>query len=70
MTFVSICRSDILVDSKIGLLTLLIYSHSDSECGQLSQESELDRQYEGRARKGCSQEDHNGHSARYTDTQM
>ncbi|XP_013129151.1 lisH domain-containing protein ARMC9 isoform X2 [Oreochromis niloticus] len=36
----------------------------DSECGRLSQESELDRQYEGRARKGCSQEDHNGHSAR------
>ncbi|XP_031615177.1 lisH domain-containing protein ARMC9 isoform X3 [Oreochromis aureus] len=39
----------------------------DSECGRLSQESELDRQYEGRARKGCSQEDHNGHSASRND---
>lgn len=35
----------------------------DSECGRLSQESELDRPYEGRARKGRSQEEHNGHSA-------
>lgn len=35
----------------------------DSECGRLSQESELDRQYESRARKGRSQEEHNGHSA-------
>lgn len=40
------------------------YTHSDSECGRLSQESELDRQYESRARKGRSQEEHNGHSAR------
>ncbi|XP_029284872.1 lisH domain-containing protein ARMC9 isoform X3 [Cottoperca gobio] len=36
----------------------------DSECGRLSQESELDGPYEGRARKGRSQEEHNGHSAR------
>ncbi|XP_035509312.1 lisH domain-containing protein ARMC9 isoform X2 [Morone saxatilis] len=35
----------------------------DSECGRLSQESELDRPYEGRARKGQSQEEHNGQSA-------
>ncbi|XP_029284871.1 lisH domain-containing protein ARMC9 isoform X2 [Cottoperca gobio] len=35
----------------------------DSECGRLSQESELDGPYEGRARKGRSQEEHNGHSA-------
>ncbi|XP_037626409.1 lisH domain-containing protein ARMC9 isoform X1 [Sebastes umbrosus] len=35
----------------------------DSECGRLSQESELDRPYEGRARKGRSQEEHNGQSA-------
>ncbi|XP_076583075.1 lisH domain-containing protein ARMC9 isoform X2 [Chaetodon auriga] len=35
----------------------------NSECGRLSQESELDRPYEGRARKGPSQEEHNGHSA-------
>uniref|UniRef100_A0A3Q1FSH5 LisH domain-containing protein ARMC9 n=2 Tax=Acanthochromis polyacanthus TaxID=80966 RepID=A0A3Q1FSH5_9TELE len=35
----------------------------DSECGRLSQESELDRPYEGRARKGRSQEELNGHSA-------
>uniref|UniRef100_A0A3P8RVS6 LisH domain-containing protein ARMC9 n=1 Tax=Amphiprion percula TaxID=161767 RepID=A0A3P8RVS6_AMPPE len=35
----------------------------DSECGRLSQESELDKPYEGRARKGRSQEEHNGHSA-------
>ncbi|XP_042339918.1 lisH domain-containing protein ARMC9 isoform X1 [Plectropomus leopardus] len=34
----------------------------DSECGRLSQESELDGPYEGRARKGRPQEDHNGHS--------
>ena len=39
---------------------------SDSECGRLSQESELDGLHEGRARKGRSQEEHNGHSARYT----
>ncbi|XP_029284873.1 lisH domain-containing protein ARMC9 isoform X4 [Cottoperca gobio] len=38
----------------------------DSECGRLSQESELDGPYEGRARKGRSQEEHNGHSARGT----
>ncbi|XP_031715447.1 lisH domain-containing protein ARMC9 isoform X2 [Anarrhichthys ocellatus] len=35
----------------------------DSECGRLSQESELDGPFEGRARKGCSQEEHNGQSA-------
>ncbi|XP_030289719.1 lisH domain-containing protein ARMC9 isoform X2 [Sparus aurata] len=35
----------------------------DSECGRLSQESELDGPHEGRARKGRSQEEHNGHSA-------
>uniref|UniRef100_A0A3B5A7X6 LisH domain-containing protein ARMC9 n=1 Tax=Stegastes partitus TaxID=144197 RepID=A0A3B5A7X6_9TELE len=35
----------------------------DSECGRLSQESELERPYEGRARKGRSQEEHNGHSS-------
>uniref|UniRef100_A0A8C3A1K9 LisH domain-containing protein ARMC9 n=1 Tax=Cyclopterus lumpus TaxID=8103 RepID=A0A8C3A1K9_CYCLU len=35
----------------------------DSECGRLSQESEVDGPYEGRARKGCSQEDQNGQSA-------
>ncbi|XP_026201984.1 lisH domain-containing protein ARMC9 isoform X3 [Anabas testudineus] len=35
----------------------------DSECGQLSQESELDRPYEERATKGHSQVEHNGHSA-------
>ncbi|CAK6968781.1 lisH domain-containing protein ARMC9 isoform X2 [Scomber scombrus] len=35
----------------------------DSQCGRLSQESELDRPYESRARKGHSQEEHNGHSA-------
>ncbi|XP_045905287.1 lisH domain-containing protein ARMC9 isoform X4 [Micropterus dolomieu] len=35
----------------------------DSECGRLSQESELDRPHEERARKGHSQEEHNGHSA-------
>ncbi|XP_036970765.1 lisH domain-containing protein ARMC9 [Acanthopagrus latus] len=35
----------------------------DSECGRLSQESELDGLHEGRARKGRSQEEHNGHSA-------
>ncbi|XP_034530753.1 lisH domain-containing protein ARMC9 isoform X2 [Notolabrus celidotus] len=35
----------------------------DSECGRLSQESELDGSYEGRARKGHSQEEHNGHSS-------
>ncbi|XP_044056316.1 lisH domain-containing protein ARMC9 isoform X2 [Siniperca chuatsi] len=35
----------------------------DSECGRLSQESELDGPCEGRARKGLSQEEHNGHSA-------
>ncbi|XP_047444171.1 lisH domain-containing protein ARMC9 isoform X2 [Mugil cephalus] len=35
----------------------------DSECGRLSQESELDGPYEGRARKGRSQEERNGHSA-------
>ncbi|KAI3368687.1 hypothetical protein L3Q82_025680, partial [Scortum barcoo] len=35
----------------------------DSECGRLSQESELDGPYEGGARKGHSQEEHNGHSA-------
>ncbi|KAK1897503.1 LisH domain containing protein ARMC9, partial [Dissostichus eleginoides] len=35
----------------------------DSECGRLSQESELDGPYEGQARKGHSQEEHNGHSA-------
>ncbi|XP_068445584.1 lisH domain-containing protein ARMC9 isoform X2 [Clinocottus analis] len=33
----------------------------DSECGRLSQES--DGPYEGRARKGCSQEQENGQSA-------
>ncbi|KAG8003093.1 LisH domain-containing protein ARMC9 [Nibea albiflora] len=36
----------------------------NSECGRLSQESELDGPYEGRARKERSQEEHNGHSAR------
>ncbi|XP_065811864.1 lisH domain-containing protein ARMC9 isoform X5 [Labrus bergylta] len=36
----------------------------DSECGRLSQESELEGPYEGRARKGHSQEEHNGHTAR------
>ncbi|XP_051231886.1 lisH domain-containing protein ARMC9 isoform X15 [Dicentrarchus labrax] len=35
----------------------------DSECGRLSQESELDRPYEGGARKAQSQEEHNGQSA-------
>ncbi|XP_029003860.1 lisH domain-containing protein ARMC9 isoform X2 [Betta splendens] len=35
----------------------------DSECGQLSQESELDRPYEERTTKGHSQMEHNGHSA-------
>uniref|UniRef100_A0A8D0B320 LisH domain-containing protein ARMC9 n=1 Tax=Sander lucioperca TaxID=283035 RepID=A0A8D0B320_SANLU len=35
----------------------------DSECGRLSQESELEGPYEGRTRKGRSQEEHNGHSA-------
>ncbi|XP_028259331.1 lisH domain-containing protein ARMC9-like isoform X2 [Parambassis ranga] len=35
----------------------------DSEFGRLSQESELEGPYEGRAKKGRSQEDHNGHSA-------
>ncbi|XP_049445032.1 lisH domain-containing protein ARMC9 isoform X2 [Epinephelus fuscoguttatus] len=35
----------------------------DSECGRLSQESELDGPYEGRARKGRPQEEHNGHPA-------
>ncbi|TKS74409.1 LisH domain-containing protein ARMC9 [Collichthys lucidus] len=35
----------------------------NSECGRLSQESELDGPYEGRARKEGSQEEHNGHSA-------
>ncbi|KAM7387963.1 hypothetical protein PAMP_024167 [Pampus punctatissimus] len=35
----------------------------DSECGRLSQQSELDRPYESRARKERSQEEHNGHSA-------
>ncbi|KAM3620610.1 uncharacterized protein V6R79_025915 [Siganus canaliculatus] len=36
----------------------------DSECGRLSQESELDGPYEGRARKERSREEHNGHTAR------
>ncbi|XP_063747581.1 lisH domain-containing protein ARMC9 isoform X3 [Eleginops maclovinus] len=36
----------------------------DSECGRLSQESELDGPYQGQARKGHSQEENNGHSAR------
>lgn len=35
----------------------------DSECGRLSQESELDACYDGQARKVHSQEAHNGHSA-------
>ncbi|XP_041790836.1 lisH domain-containing protein ARMC9 isoform X2 [Chelmon rostratus] len=35
----------------------------NSECGRLSQGSELDGPYEGRAREGRSQEEHNGHSA-------
>ncbi|CAJ1060779.1 lisH domain-containing protein ARMC9 isoform X3 [Xyrichtys novacula] len=35
----------------------------DSECGRLSQESDLDVSYEGRARKERSQEKHNGHSS-------
>ncbi|XP_040897066.1 lisH domain-containing protein ARMC9 isoform X3 [Toxotes jaculatrix] len=35
----------------------------DSECGRMSQESELDGPYEGRATKGHSREEHNGHSA-------
>uniref|UniRef100_A0A3Q3JMU6 LisH domain-containing protein ARMC9 n=1 Tax=Monopterus albus TaxID=43700 RepID=A0A3Q3JMU6_MONAL len=35
----------------------------DSECGQLSQEAELDRPYERRASKGRSHEEPNGHSA-------
>lgn len=35
----------------------------DSECGRLSQESEVDGLYEGRARKACSQGDPNGQSA-------
>ncbi|XP_039667778.1 lisH domain-containing protein ARMC9 isoform X2 [Perca fluviatilis] len=35
----------------------------DSECGRLSQESELEGPYEGRTRKGRSHEEHNGHSA-------
>ncbi|XP_027146238.1 lisH domain-containing protein ARMC9 isoform X1 [Larimichthys crocea] len=35
----------------------------NSECGRLSQESELDGPYEGRARKERSQEEHNGQSA-------
>lgn len=35
----------------------------DSQCGRLSQESELDGTYEGRARKGRSQEEQNGHSS-------
>ncbi|XP_026178965.1 lisH domain-containing protein ARMC9 isoform X2 [Mastacembelus armatus] len=40
------------------------FRHSiDSECGQLCQESELDRPYEGRATKGHSEEEHNGDSA-------
>ncbi|XP_074524604.1 lisH domain-containing protein ARMC9 isoform X2 [Halichoeres trimaculatus] len=34
----------------------------DSECGRLSQESELDGCYDGQARKVHSQEEHNGHS--------
>ncbi|KAM8875369.1 lisH domain-containing protein ARMC9 isoform 1-T1 [Spinachia spinachia] len=35
----------------------------DSECGRLSQESELDAPFEGQSRKSCSQEEHNGQSA-------
>ncbi|XP_054458520.1 lisH domain-containing protein ARMC9 isoform X2 [Anoplopoma fimbria] len=35
----------------------------DSQCGRLSQDSELDGPFEGRARKGCSQEEPNGQSA-------
>ncbi|XP_071342030.1 lisH domain-containing protein ARMC9 isoform X1 [Trachinotus anak] len=35
----------------------------DSECGRLSQESELDGPYEERTTKGCFREEHNGHSA-------
>uniref|UniRef100_A0A4W6D922 LisH domain-containing protein ARMC9 n=1 Tax=Lates calcarifer TaxID=8187 RepID=A0A4W6D922_LATCA len=35
----------------------------DSECGRLSQESELDGPYDGRVTKGRSREEHNGHSA-------
>ncbi|XP_023258468.1 lisH domain-containing protein ARMC9 isoform X2 [Seriola lalandi dorsalis] len=35
----------------------------DSECGRLSQESELDGPYEERAAKGRFREEHNGHSA-------
>ncbi|KAL6108083.1 armc9 [Pungitius sinensis] len=34
----------------------------DSECGRLSQESELDGPFEGQSRKSCSQEEHNGQS--------
>ncbi|XP_027884091.1 lisH domain-containing protein ARMC9 isoform X3 [Xiphophorus couchianus] len=36
----------------------------DSECGRFYQDSQLDRTYEGQARKGRSQERHNGHSVR------
>ncbi|KAK2835405.1 hypothetical protein Q5P01_015889 [Channa striata] len=35
----------------------------ESECGRLSQESEVDRPFEGRVNKGHSQVEHNGHSA-------
>ncbi|KAG7217530.1 hypothetical protein INR49_021457 [Caranx melampygus] len=35
----------------------------DSECGRLSQESELDGPYEERATKGRFHDEHNGHSA-------
>ncbi|XP_030583081.1 lisH domain-containing protein ARMC9 isoform X2 [Archocentrus centrarchus] len=36
----------------------------DSECGRLSQESELERPYKGRPKQGCSQEESNGHTTR------
>ncbi|XP_029987346.1 lisH domain-containing protein ARMC9 isoform X2 [Sphaeramia orbicularis] len=40
-----------------------LHHSTDSECDRLSQGSALDRPYEGRARKGQSQEEHNGHTA-------
>uniref|UniRef100_A0A665X3Q8 LisH domain-containing protein ARMC9 n=1 Tax=Echeneis naucrates TaxID=173247 RepID=A0A665X3Q8_ECHNA len=39
-------------------------SHTDSECGRLSQESELDGPYEELVTKRHFQKEHNGHSAR------
>lgn len=39
-------------------------THLDSECGRLSQESELDGPYEEQATKGHFRDEHNGHTAR------